>query len=164
MNSSLNVSHTHSHHVVESCHHREESRTLIGVIEKISAIALGVFSAYTNWKLFIPFFFVGVCIGVYSYLQDKRASDHMHPGSSCAHGLLEQLTGVKLPPVISLAANIAVTICHIDHHADVFVPIVGVSLGSWLGETASHYGDFIFTKINLKCSDIRGHQARFGDL
>lgn len=150
MNSSLSVSHTHSPQRVESCHYHEESNAdfLIKIIEKISAVALGAFSAYTNWKLFVPFFFAGVCIGVYSSMQDKKAN-HIHPGSSCAHGLLEQLTGVKLPPIISLAANIAVTVCHIDHHADVFVPIIGISLGSWLGKSVSDPMGFIFTHVKM---------------
>lgn len=150
MNSTHNTAQTHVHSKVEGCHHPKEKSTydlLINVIEKISAIALGVFSAYVSWELFVPFFFVGVCIGVYSYTQDKASCAHAGQASSCAHGLLEKLTGVKLPPLISLAANIAVTVCHIDHHATVFVPVIGISLGAWAGKTAAQYGDLAYKKI-----------------
>lgn len=120
---------------------------MINIIEKISAIALGAFSLYTNRQLFVPFFLAGVCIGIYSYTKDKKSCHKYHPVSSCAHGLLEELTGVKLPSIISTIANIAVTVCHIDHHATVFVPIVGVSLGNWIGKTASHDGVIAYKKI-----------------
>lgn len=136
---------------VDSCQHKKKSKfdLFMGVLEKISAVALGAFSAYVSWKLFVPFFFAGVAIGIYSYLRDKNSCQHSHPVSSCAHGFLEQLTGVKLPAPISLAANVAVTICHIDHHGIVFVPIVGISLGAWVGKAASHYGVLMHKKISV---------------
>ncbi len=127
-------------HASEACHnHGEQSQpdTLTSLIEKISTVALGAFSFYTNWQLFVPFFFIGICIGIYTHITDKESCSPHHPVSSCAHSLLEQLTGVKLPPTISLLANIGVTVCHIDHHDTVFVPIVGVSLGNWIGKTAA---------------------------
>lgn len=128
--------------------------SLVGVIEKISAIALGVFSAYTSRKLFVPYFFVGFCIGVYSNIQNEKSCDHPHSVSSCAHGLLEQLTGVKLPRIVSLAANIAATVCHIDHHETVFVPVTGISLGAWAGKIALQCGDLVYKKIVNLNQDI----------
>lgn len=138
----------HTDHKIHSCHKEEKTKIdcVISVLEKISAVALGIFSAYVDLKLFIPFFFAGVCIGIYSYVQDSKTC-HSHPVSACAHGLLEQLTGTKLPPLVSLIANLAVTVCHIDHHAVVFVPIIGISLGNWLGKTASSCGDLMCRKI-----------------
>ncbi|GAB4226604.1 MAG: hypothetical protein Tsb0021_02760 [Chlamydiales bacterium] len=129
--------------------HREQSNfdPLINIIEKISAIALGALSFYINRQLFVPFFFVGVCIGIYGHIKDKNTCSGHPPVSSCAHGLLEQLTGVKLPPVITLIANISVTVCHIDHHATVFVPIIGISLGNWIGKTAAQHGFLPHKKI-----------------
>jgi hypothetical protein len=148
------VSHSHSHsHTpgVDKCHQKEKSTfdVIINALEKISAVALGVFSCYVNWKLFVPYFFIGMTIGVYSYLQNNKSNDHVHAASSCANGLVEQLTGVKLPPVVSLAANLAVTVCHIDHHASVFVPVIGVSLGAWVGKSTCHYGEMMQKKIAL---------------
>lgn len=152
MGFSPKVSHSHAHnhsHGVDTCHQKEKTTfdVLINALEKISAVALGVFSCYVNWKLFVPYFFIGMTIGVYSYLQNKKSSDHIHAASSCANGLVEQLTGVKLPPVVSLAANLAVTVCHIDHHAVVFVPVIGISLGAWIGMSTCHYGELMQKKI-----------------
>jgi len=146
-----NVSHSQSKVKDLDCHYKEKSTfgMVINAIERISAIALGIFSAYVSWKLFVPFFFIGICIEIYSYVQNEKPCGHTHLVSSCAHGLLEQLTGVKLPPIVSLAANIAVTVCHIDHHSIVFVPIIGISIGAWLGKSASHYGVLMHKKINV---------------
>ncbi len=113
--------------------------SLLPLIEKITAIGLGVFSACTDFELFVPFFIGGILTGIYSYMQNKNAVDITHRTSSCAYGLIEQLTQVKLPPAISLAANVAMTVCHIDHHATVFVPIIALSLGAWVGKTAAYY-------------------------
>lgn len=151
MNTSPTTTHKHAHHhEVKTCCAKEKSKfdMVINVLEKISAVALGVFSAIVDWKLFVPFFFVGTGIGIYSYIQDSKVGGHVHPISSCANGLLEQLTGVKLPPVVSLAANIAVTVCHIDHHSTVFVPVIGVSLGNWIGKMACHYGVLAYRKFH----------------
>ncbi len=143
MSSDLRVSRQPHVHETHHCHLKEKSNldVLINIIEKISAVALGAFSFYTNWQLFLPFFFVGVCIGIYDHTKNKGSCSEHHSTSSCAHGLLEQLTGAKLPSIISLVANIGVTVCHIDHHDTVFVPIAGVSVGNWIGKTAAYLWD-----------------------
>lgn len=140
----------HHHHHLDAG--KSKSTRIMEVLEKISAIALGVFSAFTDLKLFAPFFLIGAAIGVYSYFkQDKCCHESTSPASACSQGFLEHLTGVKLPAPISLAANIAVTICHIDHHATVFVPIVGLSVGNWVGKNATHYGSLLYHKIEAHC-------------
>lgn len=156
MNSSHNTTYLELHARANCSHDHKISKfdSLVGVIEKISAIALGVFSAYTSRKLFVPYFFVGFCIGIYSNSQNNNSCDHSSPVSSCAHGLLEQLTGVKLPKIVSLAANIAATVCHIDHHETVFVPITGISLGAWAGKIALQCGDLVYKKIVNLNQDI----------
>ncbi len=145
------VLHRHANLELGTRQYEVKSRTdlLMSAIEKVSALALGIFSAYVSLELFVPFFIASISIGIYSYMNDKQSCEHNHAGSSCAHGLLEQLTGVKLPPIISLAANIAVTVCHIDHHAIVFVPIIASSLGAWLGKTASNYASLMNKEINV---------------
>lgn len=113
--------------------------SLLPVIEKITAIGLGILSACTSFELFVPFFIGGMLTGIYSYAQNKDVTNITHRTSSCAYGLIEQLTDVKLPPAVSLAANVAITVCHIDHHASVFVPIIALSLGAWAGKMVAHY-------------------------
>lgn len=119
------------------------------IIEKVSAIAMGIIAAMTDLKLFVPFFLVGCAIGFYQYATEPEHRRHGGITSSCSQGFIEGLTGVKLPPLVSLVANIAVTVCHIDHHSDVFVPVVGVSIGAWVGKSAAHYGELLCKKIRL---------------
>lgn len=135
---------------ITSCSHTKVSENIsnlkekskidfaIDTIEKMSAVALGVFSLYTRWQLFIPFFVFGVCLGAFTQVKGE-AVHHVHHSSSCVRGLIEDLTGAKLPRILSTIAGVAVTLCHIDHHADVFVPIIGTSLGNWMGKTVSSY-------------------------
>ncbi len=135
---------------ITSCSHNKISQNIsnlkerskidlaLNTIEKISAIALGVFSLYTRWQLFIPFFVFGVCLGAFTQVKGE-AVHHVHHSSSCVRGQIEDLTGVKLPRILSTIAGVAVTVCHIDHHAEVFVPIIGTGLGNWMGKTVSFY-------------------------
>lgn len=133
----MSTVHNHSH----SCcpphsHHQNKSTSekLFYLLEKVSAIALGIFAAYACFELFLPFFLLGAAVGLYQYYSGEHA--HAEKGrSSCSQGFLEQVTGVKLPPLLSLGANLAVTWCHIDHHTTIFAPIVGLSLGAWAGQT-----------------------------
>lgn len=108
---------------------------LFRILEKVSAAALGVFSAYASFEMFVPFFLLGIAIGFdqsfYTEDNERTASQRT---VSCSQGLLEQLTGAKLPPLVSLISNLAITWCHIDHHTSVFVPVIGVGLGAWIGQ------------------------------
>jgi hypothetical protein len=110
---------------------------LFYLLEKVSAVALGCFAAKMSMNLFLGYFLIGTAIGLYQYFYtDVAERISKTRTSSCSQGLLEQLTGAKLPPLVSLAANLAVTWYHVQHHSVVFVPIVGVSLGAWAGQTA----------------------------
>ncbi len=109
---------------------------LFYLLEKVSAVALGVIAAQVSIALFLSYFLLGTAIGLYQYFYTNAAERiAKNRASTCSQGLLEQLTGAKLPPLASLAANLAVTWCHIQHHSAIFVPIIGVSLGAWAGQT-----------------------------
>lgn len=119
------------------------SRYLFQLFEKVSAVALGVFSAYASMELFLPFFLAGTAIGLYQYFSEGPQEGASRGGVACSQGLLEQLTQVKLPPLVSLGTNLAITWCHIDHHTTVFVPVVGLSLGAWAGQSLAGLGSRI---------------------
>lgn len=123
---------------------RSATDKVIRVLEKVSLVAIGVFSAITSLPLFASSLFVGLAIGLWD---GKMLSDqpHTHQDHSlCAHGFMEHLTGVKLPAPLALAANIAILVAHIDHHATVFVPIVGVTMGILAGRAAAPMFDNLF--------------------
>lgn len=100
---------------------------ILRVVEKISVVAIGVFSAMVSFPLFATSFALGLSIGLW---EGRKFEHHSHKDHAlCAHGFIEHLTGVKLPAPLSLAANVAILIAHIDHHATVFIPIIGISMG-----------------------------------
>ena len=97
----INQKSTQTNHINDIHHHEDhhpsESGTFLSVLEKISAVALGAFAAYTNLELFVPFFLFGVAVGIYDKFvnQDQCQSGH---SASCCLGFLEKLTGARLPP------------------------------------------------------------------
>jgi hypothetical protein len=156
MSSDLGISEKLSNEHIHKCKHAGECSPskhptkldqLLAVVEKISAAALAAFSLYTSWMLFLPFFALGAAVGVSAYYEN---SSHEHgPVSSCSAGVMEQLTGIRLPRALSLGANIGATLCHIDHHATVFVPIVAISIGAWTGKNAMHGAELLFRKFSV---------------
>lgn len=105
----------------------------IRIIEKISVVALGVLAAMTAPELFMPAFALGALIGLCTEKQTPHRHHHHSIEGGCSHGFIEERLGVKLPDSFSLLAGTAVLAVHIDHHADVFVPITGFTLGFWAG-------------------------------
>lgn len=103
-------------------------------VEKVSVVALGIFAAVTAPELFIPTFAIGALIGICVPIKASHRHHHHSVEGGCSHGFMEERLGVKLPDSLSLLAGAAVVAVHIDHHADVFVPIVGVTLGVWAGK------------------------------
>lgn len=136
------------------CHDHQSTPvmdTVMFVLEKISLIALGIFTAYKNINLFLPYMAAGLVLGFYSFFVDKNSSSSAH-GSACSQGFLEHLTGVKLPAPISLLADVAITLCHIDHHASVFVPIAAGLFGAWAGKSLLQAGDLVYRKfVHVEC-------------
>lgn len=128
--------------------HRHEETTaqkVLAVANKVCLLALALFSTSVRVKLFVPFFLLGVGVGAYSGY--PHAHEHRH--GTCAQGFLEQLSGVELPAAWSLAANVIVTVCHIDHHPAAFVPIVAGVFGVSVGAAILPTCDWCYRKIAL---------------
>lgn len=125
---------------------RHDKRSFMIVLERISAVAAGAFAVYVKWKLFAPYFIVGVVLGVGGYFKYGNLKQECHSISGCASDTLEGMTGVKLPPIVGLVSAMAVWISHIDHHQKIFVPITAVTIGYWLGRAAPtlNYRKIIF--------------------
>lgn len=135
------------HHHGSCCHTPEPSPHIakkisrmdkvIAVLEKVSLVAIGIFSAMTAIKLFVPSFALGLVIGLWDGTKSCEKPHSHQDHALCAHGFMEHLTGVKLPKPLALAANVAILVAHVDHHAPVFVPIVGVTMGIWAGRATA---------------------------
>lgn len=111
----------------------EDELACLNALEKVSMVALAALSLYACWELFIPFFLIGCAIGVYRQFEDCGT----HNAPSCTQGILEQITGIKLPPPIGLISNVAITACHAFSHATIFAPIIGIYVGTCAGKTFS---------------------------
>lgn len=132
---------------IKHIHHDTKSIDVCAILEKVSAVALGVLALMTNWQLFVPYFVGGILLGAYQQVtQENNGHSHGH-GSACSQGFLESITGVKLPAPLSLACNVAMTACHIDHHDTVFVPIVALILGTWTAKAAMEVGSLLYRKF-----------------
>lgn len=149
-----NISPIHQHqtsccHGIHSPHLAKKQSMmdkLLRVLEKVSLVAVAVFSAMTSFGLFASSFAAGFVIGLWSGRElNAEPNDHNH--SLCAHGFLEHLTGVRLPAPLALGANVAILVAHIDHHAPVFVPIVGLTYGIWTGREAAPAMELCYKKV-----------------
>jgi hypothetical protein len=116
------------------------------VVEKICVIALGIFAASIVPELFIPAFAIGALIGACTSKQSSHQHHHSND-SGCSHGFFEDKLGVKMPESLALLAGTAVMAVHIDHHAGVFVPIAGLTLGIWAGSITA--ADLYTCKRNI---------------
>lgn len=125
------------------------------VLEKVCLVGLGALAIYANWQVFIPFFLIGGAIGVYSYLQDKDFSQYARAAASCTQGVLEQISGVKLPAPVALATNAAITACHVVHHGVVFVPVVALCVGAYVGKGVSHGVNWLSKEISVHASGTK---------
>lgn len=105
--------------------------------EQASVAGLAALAAYTNFSLFAPFLLLGTAIGIHQHRYGEQEAVNNRNGVSCSQGFLEQLTRVKLPPLASLGVNLAITLCHLEHHSRIFVPIIGLSIGAQLGQKVS---------------------------
>lgn len=112
--------------------------------ERLSAVALGVFSAAVFPVFFFPMFAFGTLLGL---AIPGESAQRRGPVSSCSQGFLEQTLGVKLPDSVALAAGFAVTAVHIDHHPDVFARIAGVTVGMKTGQLVRAGFDLCYRKI-----------------
>ncbi|HEV8052258.1 MAG TPA: hypothetical protein VGP47_07175 [Parachlamydiaceae bacterium] len=124
----------------------------LSIAKKVCAVALGVLAAYTAPWLFVPSFAFGAIVGVFTHKVPVHNSHH-HKGGGCSHGFIEDAAEVKLPETLSLIANAAVMAVHIDHHDNVFVPIVGLTLGIWAGNLAAPALNHCCRKVSVFISN-----------
>ncbi len=122
-------------------HHRDGTlrKTTTDYVVLISRIALGIIAAITSLVLFVPFFVGGIGWALHK-LHDPSLHSHYHhhhhdPFSVAGCGeYMQTISGMEFSPEANLVANLAITICHIDHHPIVFVPYSALSIGMWVGQ------------------------------
>ncbi len=122
---------THQHH---TCNIPSTNSKISKVITTICRVAIGVFAAIVAPKLFACTFAIGLAWGIYqAYKNPEVEHKHMVP-AGCSQAFLEHLAGVHFSEEMTLAIGAAITITHIEHHPEVFVSLVGVALGHYVGK------------------------------
>lgn len=131
----------HKNEEVHSWCQGETAQTLIKILEKVSLVALVVIAFYMEPELCGYFAAGGFALGVAMYWRKPIDWKKEREAVGCSQGLMEQLTGTKLPPPTGLIANVAITYAHlVDHHCShIFGPIVAFSAGIFAGRVAGHY-------------------------
>ncbi len=108
--------------------------TFVQILDMVTRVALGVLAATTAPLLFAPVFVAGVAWGAYHNHHYGHMHTHAPHPSGCGQGFMESMAGMHFPHEISLLANLGITICHVDHHPEVFVPYCAVAVGMWAGQ------------------------------
>lgn len=135
----------------------------VAALEKLSVLALAIFAGYTNWKLFVPFFAVGVGMGLHSHMKDKSLGK-TYTASSCSQSFIEGVTGVKLPRIASLAGNVGVAYMHAKYHAPYIVWLIALAVGAAVGKALGYLYDQATgspTKIQRKVNTVNRTPIRF---
>jgi fatty acid desaturase len=114
----------------QHCHHPEEPYSPL--LRRVTAVALIAFAAYTEMTLFIPFFVGGVSVGIFQHYFREKPEGKLSQIASCAHGFLEQTTGVQLPEEVSVICGGYLAYHHIEHHPESDVPVAAIIAGAWL--------------------------------
>lgn len=131
------------------------------VVELVCRLALAVFAAILNLKLFAITVGVGAVLGISYALYKNIINEPIEVGlarPSCAQGFFDYLSGVKCPPLVSTVIT-AVFIGGHMHHSPFYIAFCGVPFGVWLGTQATQitwnlaYRDIYNIPIN-KIGDV----------
>jgi hypothetical protein len=103
------------------------------IAEKVGFAALSIFAAYRSIKFFMPAFLAGIFCGL--QMQGGSRPGRLN-GAACSQGFLARITGVELPQIVSVIADLAAIASHIDHHAfpSIGSATIGLYAGAWAGQ------------------------------
>lgn len=123
------------------CFSNPKVQMIMGILEKVTFVALTVLAFYMEPELTGYFAAGGFVIGLCMYWGTPPPEDDPKKVKpiGCSQGFLEEMTGLRLPPPLGLAANIAIFYHHLEHCSEVFAPLVGLNFGYKLGQMAGIY-------------------------
>lgn len=109
-------------------------------VEMVCRIALAIFAAIINFKVFAVSAGIGVTIGIAYVVYKKINGGEDAVGQarpSCAQGFFDYLTGIQCPPLVSTIIT-AVFIAGHMHHSPFYIGFCGVPVGIWMGTQVKH--------------------------
>lgn len=105
------------------------------IVELVCRVALAVFAAILNLKLFAITAGIGVAIGVVYTVYKNIVKEPIEVGlarPSCAQGFFDYLSGIRCPAIVSTVIT-AVFIGGHMHHSPFYIAFCGVPFGVWVG-------------------------------
>ena len=93
------------------------------------------------------------------HFNKKKNENKAAESMGCSQGFLEQLTGIRLPPLVGIGANLAIFTCHIDHHPHVFIPLIGLNFGYKVGQLLVDYLPKVSPNPELPISKVSKFQS-----
>lgn len=149
--SSTAASHTHPHcHCCHADHcvprNQQKTWSFQNVLEVVCRVALTIFGMISHPVSTSVGFAAGLGYGIYvGYRESKNGKAAEKGGDGgCAHGFLEELSGVRFPKALNTLAATGITLEHlVDHHHSpipfsIFGALAGLSFGAWSGRSAWH--------------------------
>ena len=135
------------------------------VLETVCRVALTVIAFITDPISAGVGMAGGLAYGLYmGYLEDcKNHKISKCSNGGCAHGFLEDLSGVKFPKALNTVAAFGITLEHLlhgcgGHHHNplpfsIFAGLAGVSSGAWIGKGSWHYGRMFSVWVSKKIQE-----------
>lgn len=157
--SSTIVSSSHGHQHCHSCHTdhcepkgQEKAWGFQQVLEVVCRVALTVFGMMAHPISTSIGLASGLAYGFYVGYKETHAGKEAKKGGDggCAHGFLEELSGVRFPKALNTLAATGITLEHLvegcghghghDHHHSpipfsIFGALAGLSFGAWSGRS-----------------------------
>ena len=161
--SAASVSHSHLHSHCACCHadhcvprDQEKTWSFQHVLEVVCRVALTVFGMISHPISTSIGLAAGLGYGLYAGYKETISGKEIEKGGDggCAHGFLEELSGVRFPKALNTLAATGITLEHLvhDHHHSpipfsIFGALAGLSFGAWSGRSLWHLGQRISTQI-----------------
>lgn len=121
------------------------------VLEVVCRVALTVFGMMSHPISTSIGLASGLAYGLYIGYKETHSGKEAEKGGDggCAHGFLEELSGVRFPKALNTLAATGITLEHLvhghDHHHSpipfsIFGALAGLSFGAWSGRSLWHLG------------------------
>lgn len=111
------------------------AKRLQPVVELVCRVALAIFAAIINLKLFVISAGIGAAVGIVYTVYKNIVKEPLEVGlarPSCAQGFFDYLSGLRCPAIVSTVIT-AVFIGGHMHHSPFYIGFCGVPFGVWVG-------------------------------
>ena len=145
--STVDASHPHCRCChADHCAPHEERKiwSFQNVLEVVCRVALTIFGMISHPISTTAGLAAGLGYGIYMGYQETNNGKASEKGGDggCAHGFLEELSGVRFPKALNTLAATGITLEHLvhDHHHSpipfsIFGALAGLSFGAWGGRS-----------------------------